>query len=248
MAEQINKSKLDALLGIQEGQSFEDYMGDVASPTDDTQSIIDQTTKLIQDTKSTIDGVEEKFKDGAQMMDVAKAEVSTPLPPIESQDFDGSASKRIDTLVNVENAFKSIEDLVDSTKQMLVNVYSIISSCDVLDSETVGAAAALIGETRQLIAEYTSLFKQRIKFFDNVKMETLKQQHRKELLQMKYDLDEKKWNLQHTQPAQAEVVEGQNGSVPPGMVEGGTMDILSVISQMEDEDDDDEEGANSEQT
>ena len=64
------------------------------------------------------------------------------------RDSDGSASERIDSLVNVENAFKSIEDLVDSTKMMIQNVYSIISSCDVLDSETVSAAAALIGETR----------------------------------------------------------------------------------------------------
>ena len=84
--------------------------------------------------------------------------------------------------MNVENAFKSIEDLVDSTKQMIASVYSIISSCDVLDSETVGAAASLIGETRQLLSEYTSLYKQRVKFFDNVKLEMLKQQHRKELL------------------------------------------------------------------
>ena len=108
---------------------------------------------------------------------------------------------RIDNLVNVENAFKSIEDLVDTTKQMLGTVYGIISSCDVLDSETVGAAAALIGETRQLISEYTSLYKQRVKFFDNVKMEMLKQQHRIELLKMKEESEKRRWEMTHSAPA-----------------------------------------------
>lgn len=103
--------------------------------------------------------------------------------------------------MNVESAFKSIEDLVDSTKQMIVNVYSIISSCDVLDSETVSAAASLIGETRQLLAEYTSLYKQRVKFFDQVKLEMLKQRHRMELLQMKEEMEKRKWEMTHSEPA-----------------------------------------------
>ena len=91
------------------------------------------------------------------------------------RDGDGSASTRIDNMVNVEGAFKSIEDLVDTTKQMIGTVYSIISSCDVLDSETVSAAASLITSTKQLIAEYLGLYKQRVKFFDNVKLEMMKQ-------------------------------------------------------------------------
>lgn len=147
---------------------------------------------------------------------------------------------RIDNLVNVENAFKSIEDLVDTTKQMLGTVYGIISSCDVLDSETVGAAAALIGETRQLISEYTSLYKQRVKFFDNVKMEMLKQQHRIELLKMKEESDKRRWEMMHSAPAQAEVVQG-NGSVPSGMVEAGPMDMLKLLEDMDKEDEDRDE-------
>ena len=152
-----------------------------------------------------------------------------------SKDQNGSASVRIDNLINVEAAFKSIEDLVDSTKQMISSVYGIISSCDVLDSETVGAAASLIGETRQLISEYTSLYKQRIKFFDNVKMETMKQQHRLELLREKYRLDEEKWNRQNTKPTEAEDVTGRGGDVPPGMVETGSVDVLKLLAEIDDD-------------
>lgn len=135
--------------------------------------------------------------------------------------------------MNVESAFKSIEDLVDTTKNMIANVYGIISSCDVLDSETVAASAALIGETRQLIAEYTGLYKQRVKFFDNVKMEMLKQEHRERLLKMKYDLDQKKWEQQHpATPTDATTIPGitdQSNGV-------GTMDMLKMLEEMDKED------------
>ena len=130
----------------------------------------------------------------------------------------------------MDNAFRSIEDLVDTTKQMIANVYGIISSCDVLDSETVSAAASLIGESRQLISEYTGLFKQRIKFFDNCKLEMLKQQHKIELLERKYQLDRdrEEWKMKNqSQPAQANVVDGQE--TPPGMVSFDTKTFLDEL-------------------
>ena len=194
--------------------------------------MIDQTAKLIEETKSKVDEIDEKFQENFQVIDNAKNQIQT-----SNKDANGSASVRIDNLVNVENAFKSIEDLVDSTKQMIGTVYGIISSCDVLDSETVSAAASLIGETRQLIAEYTSLYKQRIKFFDSVKMEQLKQQHKIELLERKYQLDEEKYNRINSTPAEAEDVTGKGGIVPPGMVESGAVDMLKLLDEMNKEDD-----------
>ena len=232
MAEQINKNRLDELLGIHEGQTFEDYIGEATSPVDDTQSVIDQTTQLLEETKAKVDEIDEKFQENMEVINTAQTQIQA-----SGQDGNGSASVRIDNLINVENAFKSIEDLVDTTKTMISNVYGIISSCDVLDSETVAAAASLIGETRQLIAEYTSLYKQRIKFFDNVKMEQLKQEHRLELLERKHQLDMEKWNNQHSTPAQAEEVQSGNGTVPNGMVESGAIDMLKLLQEMDDEPD-----------
>ena len=228
MAEQINKDRLNELLGIQEGQSFDDYIN-AGNDMPDTQSVIDQTAKLIEETKQKVDEIDEEFQSNLQTIDNAQLQ-------LKMQDANGSASDRIDTLVNVESAFKSIEDLVDSTKQMLANVYTIISSCDVLDSETVSAAASLIGETRQLISEYTGLYKQRVKFFDNVKMEELKQKNRLELLERKHQLDIEKYNIQH--PATpAEAVEAKSGDgAPPGMVEYDTDATLKMLAQLDEED------------
>ena len=229
MSEQINKDRLNELLGIQEGQSFDDYINEGTS-MDQTKSVIDETQALINETQNKIEDIDEKFKSNIQVIDEAKTKLQC------SQDTEGSAANRIDTLVNVEGAFKSIEDLVDTTKSMLGNVYGIISSCDVLDSETVGAAASLIGETRQLIAEYTGLYKQRVKFFDNVKMEMLKQKNKEDLLRLKYQLDREKeeWKMKNQTPvADANVVNGQE--VPPGMVSFGTDDMLKMLKEMEDE-------------
>ena len=163
------------------------------------------------------------------------------LQTMQTSDDAGSASERIDTLVNVESAFKSIEDLVDTTKQMIANVYGIISSCDVLDSETVGAAASLIGETRQLIAEYTGLYKQRVKFFDNVKMETLKQQHRIELMERKHELDMEKWDRQHpsVEASAEDVIEGE--TVQPGQTSFSVNDLLIEMDRKDRESDAEQE-------
>ena len=231
MAEQINKDRLNELLGIKDGQSFDDYMNEGMSDMSETQSVIDQTAKLIQETKDKVSEMDDQLNHQIEVIDQGKLQ-------IQSMDENGSASKRIDTMVNVENAFKSIEDLVDTTKQMIANVYGIISSCDVLDSETVSAAASLIGETRQLIGEYTSLYKQRVKFFDQVKMEQLKQQHKIELLERKYQLDaekeERKMKNQSI-PADANVVDGHE--IPSGMVQVGTDEMLKWMKELDDEED-----------
>ena len=71
MAEQINKDRLNELLGIQEGQTFDDYMNEVTAPVDDTQSVIDQTAKLIEETKSKVDEIDEKFQENFSVIDHA---------------------------------------------------------------------------------------------------------------------------------------------------------------------------------
>ena len=71
MSEQINKDRLNQLLGIQDGQSFEDYMNDGTS-TNDTQSVIDQTAKLIEETKEKVDEIEGQFQHNIQVIDDAK--------------------------------------------------------------------------------------------------------------------------------------------------------------------------------
>ena len=191
---------------------------------------------MLEEAKNKVSEIDGKFQQNIQVIDDAQSQIQANM-----RDGDGSASIRIDNMVNVESAFKSIEDLVDTTKQMIGTVYSIISSCDVLDSETVSAAASLITSTKQLIAEYLGLYKQRVKFFDNVKLEMMKQEHRLELLREKYRLDEEKQNRLASKPAEAQEITGQGGNVPPGMVEAGSVDMLKLLEQIDDEDEESED-------
>ena len=191
---------------------------------------------MLEEAKNKVGELDCQFQHNLKVADDNTNQLQQSL-----MDSQGSASARIDNMVNVESAFKSIEDLVDTTKQMIGTVYSIISSCDVLDSETVSAAASLITSTKQLIAEYLGLYKQRVKFFDNVKLEMMKQDNRERLLKLKYQLDREKWNQQNTKPAEAVDVTGQGGNVPPGMVEAGSVDMLKLLEQMDDEDEESED-------
>jgi hypothetical protein len=68
-------------------------------------------------------------------------------------------------------------------------------------------------------------------------MEQLKQQHKIELLERKYQLDEEKYNRINSTPAEAEDVTGKGGIVPPGMVESGAVDMLKLLDEMNKEDD-----------
>ena len=75
MSEQINKDRLNELLGIQEGQTFEDYMNSASPPMDDTQSVIDQTQKMLQETKDKVAEIDEKFQQNIQVIDSTKKDI-----------------------------------------------------------------------------------------------------------------------------------------------------------------------------
>lgn len=68
-------------------------------------------------------------------------------------------------------------------------------------------------------------------------MEMLKQQHKIELLERKYQLDEEKYNRINAQPTEAEDVTGKGGTIPPGMVEAGSIDILQLMNDVNSEPD-----------
>ena len=67
-------------------------------------------------------------------------------------------------------------------------------------------------------------------------MEMLKQEHRKELLEIKQRNDLEKMNMKNSVPANAEEVQTGNGQVPSGMVEAGSIDMLKLLQEMDESD------------
>ena len=85
MAEQINTDKLNELLGIKEGQTFDDYIneGTEIDPSD-SQDVIDQTAKLIEEAKEKVGEIDDEFQKNLQVIDKAKLQ-------LQASDANGSA-------------------------------------------------------------------------------------------------------------------------------------------------------------
>ena len=60
------------------------------------------------------------------------------------------------------------------------------------------------------------------------------------MLREKYRLDEEKQNRLMSKPTEAEDITGKSGSVPPGMVEAGSMDMLKLMDEAMNMNDDEE--------
>ena len=58
-----------------------------------------------------------------------------------------------------------------------------------LDAELVSAYASLIRSTREIISDNIAIFRDRQKHIEKLELENLKQEHRKEILLMKDDLE-----------------------------------------------------------
>ena len=67
-------------------------------------------------------------------------------------------------------------------------------------------------------------------------MEQLKQEHRKELLDLKQKYDLEKMDRKNSTPAEAQEVPNGTGQVPNGMVEAGSIDMLKLLEEMDSQD------------
>lgn len=77
-SEQINKERLNELLGIKEGQSFDDYMNDAVpdiSSLRENSHEEDPTASLIAEAQAKVDEIDGKFHDSMQVIDDASRQM-----------------------------------------------------------------------------------------------------------------------------------------------------------------------------
>jgi hypothetical protein len=67
-------------------------------------------------------------------------------------------------------------------------------SSDLVDSELVSAFAKLMESTKLTVGEYINLYKDRLNFYDKIRLETLKHKNDMEKIKYKHDLDMEKIN------------------------------------------------------
>lgn len=85
--------------------------------------------------------------------------------------------------------FNEISDLINRAVAVLDTCKEDIERSSLLDAELVSAYAGLIRSTREIISDNIAIFRDRQKHIEKIELENLKQEHRKEILMMKDDLD-----------------------------------------------------------
>ena len=85
--------------------------------------------------------------------------------------------------------FNEVSDLINRAVAVLDTCKEDIERSSLLDAELVSAYAGLIRSTREIISDNIAIFRDRQKHIEKIELENLKQEHRKEILMMKDDLD-----------------------------------------------------------
>lgn len=166
-----SKKKLDALLGIEDGSSVDEFLENLTIENDSAETAL-----------SSIDeGVKAEV-----------AKVDEQLATIKDKDF----RDKMMSLIDIKDSLNSINELIEISKGVIKHVYDNIICTELVDSDLIHAAAAFIESCRLNVHEYIDIYKDRVKFLEKVEFEMLQQGNRMQLLEKKYELEMKKKEAQ----------------------------------------------------
>ena len=198
-----------------------------------------QTTKQkidailgIDDFLADLDKSSTEIKDTmAEVSDDVKANLEKIDSAINQADANGIVGPQI--LVDMNSSMKQVEDLIDMSKKIFKHIYESIIATDLLDSELVSAAGKFLESIHINIAEFLSMYKDRQKFVEKIKVMTFAQQQKKELMELKHKQDLEKLKFK----AEQNVVD-----VDENLEQ---FDQNKIINMLDDLDKEDEEKENS---
>lgn len=167
-----SKQKLDQLLGIKEDQSVDAFL--------------DSLTSEAESLSSLTEGIAEQTKEGLDKIDQGLSALTT------------GATNSILTIRDIDSSMKEVEELISLSKKMFKHIYENFCSSDLIDSELVGSTSKLLESIHVNIAEFVSMYRDKQRFIDKVKLMVMQQEQRKELelirhkhqmecMQMKFD-------------------------------------------------------------
>lgn len=204
-----NKQQLDELLGI-----LEEVRGGTADPAP-------QQTVIPDDLPES----------GTTVVNNAPP---PNMPPKKRDDL--SINEKDDReLAETQRNLAQIDELIAVSKNVMQHVYGVVTSTDILDAATITAAAKLISETRALIAEHLTIQKDERDFLNKVQMESIKHRHQMELMEKKYELEQKR--LQQKNPpldapmANVPTTQGATG----GLKAYSSADMMRMLNEEDDQ-------------
>ncbi len=169
-----SKQKIDQILGIKEDQSIDDFLDGLQTDTNE-----------IKDAMASLDnGVKDSLAEVDKKMDELKANGNAP-----------------EALVDMNASMKEVEDLIQVAKQLFKHVHASLVTCDLVDPEAIQAAAKLLEGIHINIAEFISLYKDKQRYIDKVKLMVFQQEQKKELMAIKHQYDMELKQLAQTDEA-----------------------------------------------
>lgn len=162
------KAKLDAALGIKPDTSIDDFLNSLSMENDSAKKTVDKIDSSVKEEVSTIDSA------------------------IKDMTIDSDYDKKAMALTSIETSLKHIDELISISKDVIRHIYENIVCTELVDSELIHAAAAFIESCHLNVKEYIDLYKDRLKFYDKVRMEMILQKNRLELVREKHKLDMEK--------------------------------------------------------
>lgn len=168
-----------------------------------TQSKIDNLlgiTGTIDDFLDTlsVDTITDKFKE-------VDSKIHTELSVFDENAANANA---IDDKA-LRTSLQNIDELIDTSKQILKHVHSCIVTTDLCDSELIQAFSKLLEAAHVTISEYISLYKNRLNFYDKLKMVTYQHNLQMKRMELKHQQDLEKMRLKNEQ----NVVDVQDGQM-----------------------------------
>ncbi len=136
-------------------------------------------------------------------------------------------------LMATEKNLQEIDELIVVSKNVMQHVYGVVTSTDILDAATIAAAAKLISETRALIAEHLTIQKDERDYLNKVQMENIKHRHQMELMEKRFELEQKRFQQKNPPIANAPVanVTTPQGASQNGMKAYSSADLMKMISE-----------------
>ena len=218
------KEKIDQALGISCGKSMDEMLAELDV---DEESV-----------HRTLDGFDSTISAAVEKIDEKALELQRGVG-------DGALA-----IQDMTSSLKEIEGLIREAKEVFLHIKENIVSTDLIDAELIQGAAKFLEAMHVNIQEFISIYKQKSKFVEKIKLMIFQQQQKIDLMNLKHkhdlELIEAKKKEPETVDAQTGGVEFDTDAVVKSLQQSGSFDFARTrTAEFEDmnppEDDEDEE-------
>ena len=155
----MGRKEIDKALGI---ESIDSFLSDLNVDPKETEGFHEIDEKVKENVDRIDSQMAEYGKNGIQAVDIA----------------------------NVGSSLEELKGLIEISKGAIKRIYEQLTDSEMMiDSELVGSLSKLMEATHLTISEYITLYRDRMSFYDKVRLETLKHQMKKELMERKHQMD-----------------------------------------------------------